>query len=43
MDVLERMRGVIAAHGMADADTPVLLMVSGGSDHNICFWEISLQ
>ena len=32
MDVLERMRSAIAAHGMADADTPVLLMVSGGSD-----------
>lgn len=32
MDVLERMRAAIAAHGMADADTPVLLMVSGGSD-----------
>ena len=32
MDVIERMRAAIAAHGMADADTPVLLMVSGGSD-----------
>ena len=32
MDVLERKWAAIAAHGMADADTPVLLMVSGGSD-----------
>lgn len=32
MDVIERMRAAIAAHGMADADTSVLLMVSGGSD-----------
>ena len=32
MDVIERMRAAIAAHGLADADTPVLLMVSGGSD-----------
>ena len=32
MDVIERMRAAIAAHGMADAGTPVLLMVSGGSD-----------
>ena len=32
MDVIERMRAAIAARGMADADTPVLLMVSGGSD-----------
>lgn len=31
-DVLDRMRATIAARGLASPETPVLLMVSGGSD-----------
>lgn len=31
-NVLERMKAAIAEQGLANADTPVLLMVSGGSD-----------
>ena len=32
MDVLSSAREVIAARGLATGETPVLLMVSGGSD-----------
>ncbi len=32
MDVVENARETIEAHGLAQSDTPVLLMVSGGSD-----------
>ena len=40
---IDRMRSTLAERVLAGPDTPALLMVSGGSDHNICFWEISLQ
>lgn len=32
MDVLKRTESTITKHGLANFDTPVLLMVSGGSD-----------